>query len=160
MQKIINQILKFGVVGGLAFLIDYFLLMFLASVAGLNPLVAAPISFTVSLVFNYICSMKFVFESREDLSRQKEFLIFLVLSLIGLGINQLVIWFMIDAFPAIWEPLVKICSFMKNEKLQLTGAKLVATFIVMVWNFVGRKVLLEKKEENPEKKSAESLERV
>ena len=156
MQKIINQILKFGVVGGLSFLIDYFLLMFLASVVGLNPLVAAPISFTVSLVFNYICSMKFVFESREDLSRQKEFLIFLILSLIGLGINQLVIWFMIDAFPEVWVPFIKIFSFMENEKLQLTGAKLVATFIVMVWNFVGRKVLLEKKEE----KSTESLEHV
>lgn len=147
MQKIINQILKFGVVGGLAFLIDYFLLMFLTSVVGLEPLVSAPISFTVSLVFNYICSMKFVFESREDLSRQKEFLIFLVLSLIGLGINQVVIWFMIDGFPQIWVPFVKQFSFMGNEKLQLTIAKLAATFIVMVWNFIGRKVLLEKKEE-------------
>ena len=129
MQKLINQILKFGVVGGLAFLIDYFLLMFLTSMIGLDPLVAAPISYTVSLVFNYICSMKFVFESRDDLSRKKEFLIFLILSLIGLGINQVVIWFMIDGFPQIWVPFVKYFSFMNNEKLQLTFAKLVATLL-------------------------------
>lgn len=147
MQKIIHQILKFGVVGGLAFFIDYFLLMFLTAVVGLAPLVSAPISYTVSLVFNYICSMKFVFESRDDLSRQKEFLIFLVLSLIGLGINQIVIWFMIEGFPQIWIPFTNQFSFMNDKKLQLTIAKLAATFIVMVWNFIGRKVLLEKKEE-------------
>ncbi len=146
MQKIIKQILKFGVVGGLAFLIDYFLLMFLTSVIGLNHLISAPISFSVSLVFNYVCSMKFVFESREDLSRQKEFIIFLVLSLIGLGINQVVIWFMMDGFPQIWVSLIRIFSFIDNKKVKLTLAKLVATFIVMVWNFIGRKVLLEKKE--------------
>lgn len=147
MQKIIKQILKFGLVGGAAFFIDYFLLMFLTSVIGLNHLISAPISYTVSLVFNYICSMKFVFESREDLSKQKEFMIFLILSLIGLGINQVVIWFMMDACPQIWNPLVSIFSFVRSENVKLTLAKLVATFIVMVWNFIGRKVLLEKKEE-------------
>lgn len=147
MQKIIKQFLKFGVVGGLAFFIDYFLLMFLTTVIGLNYLISAPISFSVSLIFNYICSMKYVFEGREDLSKKKEFIIFLILSLIGLGINQIVIWFMMDGFPQIWTGLETIFTFEFHKKMKLTLAKLLATFIVMVWNFIGRKLLLEKKEE-------------
>ena len=53
---------------------------------------------------------------------------------------------MMDGFPQIWVSLIRIFSFIDNKKVKLTLAKLVATFIVMVWNFIGRKVLLEKKE--------------
>ena len=87
--KLIAQFMKFGVVGVIAFVIDYGLLALLTEVFGVNYLVSATISFTVSVIFNYLASMRYVFTHKEDISRRREFVIFVVLSVIGLIINNL-----------------------------------------------------------------------
>lgn len=129
MKKLIQQFLKFGVVGVIAFLIDYGVLMLLSQVFHVNAVVAATISFTVSVIFNYLASMRFVFTHREDLSKQKEFVIFVVLSVIGLIINDIII-----ALGTAW---------LGESALVVTGTKLVATFVVMIWNFLSRKKWLD-----------------
>ncbi|MDU4659426.1 MAG: GtrA family protein, partial [Clostridium butyricum] len=96
MKNLINQIIKFGIVGVLAFLIDYVLLFVLVEYLGMYYLISSAISFTVSVVFNYICSMKFVFTRRDDISKKKEFIVFLILSIVGLLINQAMMWIMVD----------------------------------------------------------------
>ena len=128
-RALIEQFLKFGVVGALAFLVDYGILMLLSQVVGWDPLPASAVSFVVSLTFNYLASMRFVFERRDDLSRRREFSIFVALSVIGLGINSLCIWAGTAAFG--------------DGAVSVTVTKLVATVIVAVWNFVSRKRWLE-----------------
>ena len=66
MKKLINQILKFGVVGGIAFVIDYGLMVFLTEVFKVPALISAAISFTVSVIFNYIASIKWVFDVNKE----------------------------------------------------------------------------------------------
>ena len=129
MQKLIQQILKFGVVGVLAYLIDYGLLMLLSQAFGVDPVIAAGISFCVSVVFNYLASMKYVFTHREDMSKRREFVIFIVLSVIGLGINELCM-------------LAGVIA-LGDSALAVTGTKLFATAVVMVWNFLSRKKWLD-----------------
>lgn len=58
----------------------------------MNYLISATISFTVSVVFNYLASMRYVFTHKQGLSRRREFVIFVVLSVIGLGVNDLLMW--------------------------------------------------------------------
>ena len=89
-KGLITQFMKFGVVGVIAFAIDYGVLMLLSQLLGMDPVVAAAISFTVSVVFNYLASMKYVFTHREGMSRRREFVTFVILSVIGLGINELI----------------------------------------------------------------------
>ena len=93
-EKLIKQILKFGVVGGLAFLIDFVVYTIVLSVLDweYGYLVAGFAGFTVSLIFNYLASMAFVFERKENADKRKEFVVFLLLSLVGMGINTLVLW--------------------------------------------------------------------
>ena len=129
MKKLIEQLLKFGVVGAIAFFIDYGVLMLLNVGFGVNSVVAAGISFTVSVVFNYLASMRYVFTHRDDLSRGKEFAIFIVLSVIGLAINELVMW----------VGLVTI----GGAPVAVTATKVVATAVVMIWNFFSRKKWLD-----------------
>ena len=83
MKNLIAQIMKFGVVGVIAFVIDYGVMVFLTEVFGLNPVVSATISFIVSVIFNYIASMRYVFSHKEGMSRSREFVIFIVLSVIA-----------------------------------------------------------------------------
>ncbi len=124
--KLIAQFMKFGVVGVIAFVIDYGLLALLTEVFGVNYLVSATISFTVSVIFNYLASMRYVFTHKEDMSRRREFVIFVVLSVIGLSINNLCMWAGVELFG-----------------IHYLITKIVATAIVMIWNFVTRKIFLD-----------------
>ena len=125
-EKLVRQILKFGVVGGGAFLIDYSVLYLLTEFVGIHYLISSVISFIVSLIFNYILSIYWVFDiTKKQTSR--EVFVFVILSVIGLLINQVVMY---------------VGSDLLHIYYMLT--KLVATFIVMVWNFVTRKIFIEK----------------
>ncbi len=128
MRNLIEQILKFGVVGVIATVIDFGVMIFLTEVFGVNPVASATVSFIVSLIFNYVASMRYVFRHREGMSRQREFAIFVVLSVIGLGINDLLMWLGTS-----------------HAALDYRLVKVFATAIVMIWNFVTRKIFLEEK---------------
>ena len=126
MKKLLAQFMKFGVVGVIAFVIDYRLLALLTELFGINYLVSATISFTASVVFNYVASMRYVFTHKEGMSRRREFVIFVVLSVIGLLINNGCMWAGVELL---------------GVHYLLT--KIVATAIVMIWNFVTRKIFLD-----------------
>jgi len=130
-NKLLKQILKFGVVGGSAFLIDYFLMIFLTESFGINYLVSSAISFSVSVIYNYLLSVIWVFEANRQRKAIATFFLFLILSIIGLGINQLLMWSLVDltGFGKIWDKFYII-------------AKLFVTGIVMVYNFITRKKIL------------------
>ena len=129
MRNLIEQMLKFGIVGVVATVIDFGVMIALREGTGLTPVVASTISFCVSLVFNYVASMRFVFARRDNMGRAREFTTFLVLSLVGLGINALLMWAGTE-FATYDYRLVKVF----------------ATAVVMLWNFVTRKIFLERRE--------------
>ena len=129
MRGLIEQFMKFGVVGIIAFFIDYGVLMLLSQGFGVDAVLSAGISFCVSVVFNYVASMRFVFTHRDDLSRSREFVIFIILSAIGLVINELI--------------MLAGVAALGDSALMVTITKLVATVIVMVWNFFSRKKWLD-----------------
>jgi len=128
MKKLLEQIMKFGVVGVIAFVIDYAVLLLLTEVAGIHYLVSAAAAFLVSVIFNYVLSIAFVFETDKNRGRGAEFTLFALMSAGGLGINQLMMWLLSDGV---------------GVPYQLS--KLAATAVVMVYNFVTRKLFLERK---------------
>lgn len=126
MKHLVEQVLKFGVVGVIAFLIDYSLLYVLTEFCHIHYMISSIISFTVSLIFNYIASIYWVFDVKQK-QTYKEVIVFTILSVMGLGINQLVMYLMTDV-----------------GNIYYMFSKLVATAIVMVWNFITRKIFIEK----------------
>ena len=159
--KLLKQILKFGVVGGISFIIDF---VIYTIVLKLIPweygyMIAGVAGFSISLIFNYLASMKFVFESKDDMDKRKEFVIFMVLSLIGMGLNSLILWIYMDVLYknagfmiSLHEALYQLCVTLHlrivadGKEMAALMAKLVATAIVMVYNFITRKLILEKKD--------------
>ena len=126
MKNLIKQLFRFGIVGGIAFLIDYSVLFICTEYLGIYYLISSFISFKVSTVFNYIASVRWVFDVDQKKSQRRNFALFIVFSVIGLGINQCIMWFGVEKLD-LYYMLVKIG----------------ATAIVMVFNFVTRKMFLE-----------------
>ena len=125
-NKLLNQILKFGLVGGTAFVIDYVLLYFCTEFLHIHYLISSIISFTVSVIFNYILSIKWVFDVKKK-QDVKDFVIFIILSVIGLEINSLIMYVMVEKFGGYYM-----------------FSKIVSTAVVMVYNFITRKIFVEK----------------
>lgn len=125
----LNKIIGFGIVGIIATAIDFASLFLLKSVLGVDVYVATTIAFSLSLIFNYIASMKYVFVAKEGLSVKKQLFIFLVTSIIGLLINQAVMYVGIE-----WLHIYYML------------AKFLATAVTMVFNFVARHLLLENRD--------------
>ena len=127
-KKLFSQIIKYWFVGGTAFVIDAGLLFLLTECCWIHYLISGMISFTASVIYNYILSVKWVFDAKKDANKTQEFIVFIVLSVIGLGINQLFMWLFVDMM-----------------HIYYMLSKIIATVIVMVYNFITRKIFLEKK---------------
>lgn len=123
---IYKQILKFGIVGVIATIIDFGLLYFLTDIVNVHYLISSVISFVVSLIFNYYLSIKWVFDVRKK-QTVMDFLLFVFLSIIGLIINEFILYFGVDLLNIYYM----VC-------------KIGATIIVMVYNFLSRKMFIEK----------------
>ena len=129
--------MKFGIVGVIAFIIDWGLMNILL-MTHMHNVLATSISFFVSLIFNYLASMKFVFKHRPDMARWMEIAIFFVAALIGWFMNEAIVWTSTS-----WMPHDSMYSMHTKYVLWTNVGKLVATVVVMIWNFVIRKWLLD-----------------
>ena len=125
--KLFIQIFKFVIVGGTATVLDWILYYILYNYLKINPLIANIISFSISTVYNYWASTKWVFEVNKDKSSKRLFIEFVLFSVIGLGLTELLLWIGIDLLSM-------------NAML----IKIIATIIVMIFNFITRKIFLEK----------------
>ncbi len=125
-SKLFKQIFRFGIVGFTAFLIDAGLLYVLTEFRHIHYLISSIISFTVSLAYNYILSIFWVFDVKRK-QTIKEVTVFVILSIFGLGINQLVMYLGVDLLHIYYM----LC-------------KVLATGIVMVYNFITRKIFIER----------------
>jgi putative flippase GtrA len=122
--NLIKQLFRFGIVGGTAFLIDYAVLFVCTEFLGIHYFISSIISFSISTVLNYIASILWVFDVDQLKSQSKNFVI--VLRIVGLGINQLIMWVGVE-YLHVYYMIVKIG----------------ATAIVMFFNFVTRKTFFE-----------------
>ena len=121
------QLIKFGIVGVIAAAVDVGVLVILKELLLMDVLIASAISFCVSVTVNYILSMSFVFKSKNQ-NKLKEFVIFVILSIGGLGLNQLILWIGVR-FTTIYYLVIKF----------------LAMVIVPFYNFITRKIFLEEK---------------
>jgi putative flippase GtrA len=124
-ESLLHQFSRYLVVGGLAFVVDFALLYVLTEFAGLQYLISAAIAFLFGLVANYGLSRLWVFKRRTLKNGALEFGIFAVIGVMGLGSNEVIIWF-------------------EREKMHFHYmiAKAISAGILVIWNFSARKSVL------------------
>ncbi len=109
---------KFGLVGVSGTAVDFGVTYFFKEWVKLNKYIANSIGFTVAVTTNYLLNRIFTFQSQGDMTA--EYFKFLLIGIIGMGLNNLFIYL-----------------FEKRFGLNFYVAKIAATLIVMVWNFGG-----------------------
>jgi len=125
LTTIITQFTQYLAVGGIAFAVDFGLLVALTELLGINYLVSASLSFIAGLAVNYALCIWFVFNERALESRIHEFLAFTLIGIGGLILNLGILAFMVSL---IGTPY--------------TVAKLASAAIVLLFNFTLRRQLL------------------
>ena len=124
------QLFRYGFVGGIAFLVDYGTLFCLTHYAGVPYLWSAAGAFLLGLITNYLISISWVFQHSGKMQIWQEFLFFAFIGVIGLGLNELIMYIGTDLI-----------------HLHYMISKLISTAIVFFWNFFARKFILFNKKE-------------
>jgi len=120
-----SEFFKYVIGGGSAYTIDFLLLIALTEVFGVPVLVSAAISFLIGLIIIYLLSIKWIFQNRIRKNTYQEFFIFSFIGIIGLFINETLIW-----------------ASLLTENLHYTIAKIISAGLVFIWNFSARKLIL------------------
>ena len=143
-KKLFWEIFRFLIVGGVATVIDMLVMgvvlyLFDASLyphfynvfyGGGEPTAIATVvgtgcGFLAGLVVNYICSVIFVFDEKGDSRSVKGFLIFFILSAVGLAIHLIGMYLGYDLL-GINEWIVKI----------------VLTVVVLIYNYISKRLII------------------
>jgi putative flippase GtrA len=117
-KTLILKILKFGVVGMSGMVIDFGSTYLCKEILKIHKYVSNAIGFVLAASWNYAFNRIWTFESHNP-HVAFEFFRFFVVSLIGLGLNTLILWLLVSKF-----------------KQHFYLSKLLAIAVVMVWNFV------------------------
>lgn len=116
---------RYLIASAVALALDGGVYVALIRLGGIHYLVAAPVGFAFGILMIYMLSTRWVFRNRRLASVRSEFLIFTLIGLAGLLVNQLVIYVCVDKLSMSYEL-----------------AKLVSAVIVFGINFIGRKLVL------------------
>lgn len=138
MNHRIKEIVKFVFTGGVCFLIEYAALIALKEWLHLPVVAATPLAFLISVVFNYLLCVKWVFDGAAE-GNKKAQLGFVITSLMGLFLNWAIMW----ALTALLgEDAVLLSLFGVDVKVYMLN-KVIATGLVMVWNYFTKRWLLK-----------------
>lgn len=118
LSNLFGSFFRFSLIGGVATLIHYAILMFLVETGGLGQVFSSSVGFACSSIFNYLANYSWNFRSRK--SHRAAYPKFLAIALTGLALNGVILDFGID-----------VLGF------HYLFAQILATGVVLFWNFSG-----------------------
>jgi len=113
--------IKYSVVGASGAIVDLTALYLLVEYAQINVYLAAALSFLLAVINNFTFNKYWTFNDRSQ-KYSTQFIKFFTVSCIGLLLTLSFMWLFIDVF-SIWYMLAKVLT----------------TFIVLMWNFTANK---------------------
>ncbi len=120
------QLFRYGFVGGIAFIVDFTVYCLLAWL-GLHYLAAGVVAFLVAFAANFCISRVLIFQPGKDDSIQKEIILVLIISGIGLLLTELLLFLGVRVL-----------------EMDFRVSKIAATIIVLFWNYFARKMFVYK----------------
>ena len=134
------EVIRFVLTGGVCFLVELGVLILLKGVLGMDTLIATPLAFLVSVILNYFLCVVWVFKGTKNQGAGAK-AGFLITSLIGLGLNELLM--LLFRF-VLGEEQVLLTLGGREVKMYVLN-KCLATLIVMIWNYFSKRSILYRK---------------
>jgi len=122
---LLKEAIRYFIASAVALAVDAGTYIAMIRLGGVHYLIAGPSGFLLGLVTIYVLSVRWVFHQRRLVSRRSEFVIFTLIGVFGLLVNEAVLY---------------VCVAWLSFSPEL--AKLVSAGIVFCCNFLGRKLLL------------------
>jgi putative flippase GtrA len=143
MNQLVKQFTKFVIIGFMNTIIDFGVLNLLMWLTGVYKgswiILLNAISFSIAVTNSYFWNKYWTFRAKETgqpAMVAKEFSQFVMITLIGLGINTSIVYGVTTLIP----PLFGI-----GPELWANLAKAAATAISLIWNFIGYKFIVFKR---------------
>jgi len=137
---ILKQLLKFAIIGVINTGIDFLILnieMLLTNItSGPGMIVQNSISFGVATINSYFLNKRWAFQDNSKEREGAKFAQFLTISIIGISINGVIVYLITSFIPPM---------FGFGPQLWANVAKIAATAISLIWNFLGYKFIVFKK---------------
>ena len=126
-QKLLqSEFIKYGISGVIAFTCDFSVLVIGTEYFGLHYLISNIGGYAVGLAVSYTINIKWVFEHRRfGHARAKEFVYFVTIVFVGLGISELIMYVVTDLYD-----------------IKYTWSKVISILFVFIFNFVFKKAFL------------------
>jgi len=121
-----TEFYRYIIVGGLAFIVDIFSLYIFTEYYHIHYLISAIVSFIFGMLVNYFLSVIWVFKNRSIKSKHMEFVIFVLIGIVGLFLNEFVIW--------IFTEVIFMIHYLYS--------KVISAFLIFLFNFYLRKKIL------------------
>ncbi len=139
-QALVKQLSKFIVVGVINTGIDFLVLNIEMKITGIasGPVMfyMNTISFGVATINSYFMNKLWTFQDKDQTKNEVKFTEFIAVSVVGAGINSSIVAGITTFIPPI---------FGLSAKMWANVAKLGATGISLIWNFIGYKLFVFKK---------------
>ena len=122
------QFVRYAFVGGIATVVDWGALFLLTEIAHIYHLVSAIIAFVAGLITNFLLSKLLVFNANEvKVNPTLEFISYGMIGVVGLGITEAILFLLTNCL-----------------SVHYMISKMIATVIVLAWNYLARKKILYK----------------
>jgi len=120
------QFFRYIFVGGIATIVDWAILFYATEFGGLHYILSAVLSFFGGLATNFVLSKLLVFSASEARTGMfMEFVGYALIGAVGLGLTVLIMYVLTEML-SVYYMLSKV----------------IATFVVLFWNFIARKKLV------------------
>lgn len=119
------QFLRYAAASGVSLLVDFSALYVFTEYVGLHYLVSTVIGYMLGMVVNYFLSTGWVFSKKRFENKAVEFSIFALIGLLGMGLNELSVWF-----------------FTEIVMLHYMLSRSISAVIGYLWKYVIRKIVL------------------
>lgn len=127
-ENSVLQLFRYVLIGGSSFAIDFGIYCILGEI-GINYLIAGILAFIISFLFNFSVSRVLIFKSSASQKAiAKEFVGVIVISIIGLGFTELLLFLGTDLLHA-----------------DFRISKIMASIFVLIWNYSARRLFIYRK---------------
>lgn len=123
----IEKFILFGIVGFSGVLVDFGITWLLKELFRINKYIANATGFLIAASSNYILNRIWTFSSTNP-NIAGEYSLFLLISIIGLAINSLILYILVEK--------TTIVKLENGSKSKFYVSKLIAIGVVTIWNFI------------------------